>query len=135
MRILVAAVLAALVSPAFAASDVYVNAFVHASSHPTDRVQRVVGGMQAGQAIDEMVEVGIIRSPHDCLPEHRAFCYDVIHSIETDDTVIQEWGEWSDATQDPKARAAYVDGEIEAAVQRGFNLLTDDEIDASLIRR
>lgn len=135
MRSLTALLMIALATSGFAASDVYVNAFVHASTFPSERVQRVVGGMQAGRALDDMVAAGIIRSPHDCLPEHRSICYDVIHRASPDGLVIEEWGEWLDSTTDAIGRAAYVDAQVEAAVQRGFNLLTDDEIDASLIRR
>jgi hypothetical protein len=143
MRIMVAALMAMAISPAFAASDVYVNAFVHASKFPADRVERVVSEMQQMRSIEDMIQSGVIKSAYDCLPEHRPLCYDVIHNdnkerwgfTEGGETIIQEWAEWFDATTDPKDRSDFVDKQVEEATQRGFNILTNDEIDASFIRR
>lgn len=134
-----AALLAGTVG-AHAVSDSYVAAFVRASQEPAARVAPVLAQMQAYRSLEEMAKAGVLKSPYDCLPEHRVLCHDVIAGdgeavaqsafSEAGVTVLQVWGEWVDAYTAPGERAKYIAAQVDGAADRGFNLLTNEELAA-----
>lgn len=120
-----------------AMSDSYVTAFVRASQEPGANVQAVLADMRNYRPLEDMAKAGVLKSPYDCLPEHRLLCHDVLSGnrkgveawgfTKQGRTVIQEWGEWFDGVED---RAGYVADHVDQAADRGFNLLTNEELAA-----
>lgn len=124
--IAVALTLAAIASPALA-DDTFVRAFIRATDNPTARVQKVLDGMSDFMPLAAMVKDGRIASPYDCLPEHRSICFDVLSGRAVEGGTIEEWGEWRDAIP-PEDLPAFVESHVTEATQRGFNLLSNDEL-------
>ncbi|MDP3526103.1 MAG: hypothetical protein Q8S27_16120 [Hoeflea sp.] len=108
--------------------DRRVLAFITATYKPTARMDAVLAGMGEFVSFEEMIRDGRISSPSDCLPEFRTLCFDTLQEPKGD-TVIQEWGEWVDNIPS-KELPEYVELLMRAAAQRGFNLLTDEELAA-----
>ncbi len=117
-------------------SQVYVRAFIAASENLSDQQEAVVAEMDKFTAsLEEMVRREIIKSVYDCLPELRIVCFDAIRNAQTssaEEGVIQEWGEWWDATDDAGKREM-VAGLFSEAVSRGFNLLSNEELSAAAL--
>jgi hypothetical protein len=123
-----------------AMSDSYVAAFVRASQEPGAKVQATIAELQKYRPLEELAKAGVLKSPYDCLPEHRVLCHDVIAGdreavaqsafSEAGVTVLQVWGEWFDAYAAPGERANYIAAQVDGAADRGFNLLTNEELAA-----
>ena len=104
-----------------AMSDRYLAAFLQASDSQPQGGRSWPADMKAGGPIDDV---------YKCLPELRTFCHDVITGIEKD-TTVYEWDEWRDATGgDVEAQKAFAQGHVDDAADRGFNLLTNEELAA-----
>lgn len=108
-------------------SDRRTKAFIKASLERTPRIKAVVDGMDE-VSFEQMVRDERISSPTDCLPEFRVLCFDVLKAP-TGETVVQEWSEWVDGMS-PEELVGYVNGMMQEAAERGFNLLTDAELAA-----
>lgn len=104
-----------------AMSDRYLAAFLHTTDSRPQGGWAFPADMKAGGPIDDV---------YKCLPELRTFCHDVITGIEKD-TTVHEWGEWRDAYgNNVEALKAEAQGHVDDAADRGFNLLTNEELAA-----
>lgn len=115
-----------------AMSDRYLAAFLQASEKPSPAMQKVLAEMRGERPFDDIAKAGILKSAYDCLPELRAFCHDVLAGkIKGADSIIYEWGEWYDvAGGKVEALKDEAQGHVDQAADRGFNLLTNEELAA-----
>lgn len=127
-------VCASCTTSAQAFSDSYVRAFLWASHNQVDeRKKQVLHEMNQWTPFEELVQRGIVASPYDCLPEHRIWCFDILKRPtigSPGDTIVQEWGEWWDGT-DETGKRDMVFELFASAATRGFNLLSNAELAAS----
>lgn len=121
------AIAALLLFTAPASADVFVSAFERVSTSPSPRVAAVVEQISAGRGLDVLVAQGLISTAYDCLPEHRAWCFDVLSGVEKSDFAVHEWGEWADGIE-PDEMPNFVHQIMQDTAERGFNLFTNDEL-------
>ena len=85
----------------------------------------------AGSSIKRLVASGVVTDVHDCTIEFRAVCQDALNGGSKGSEVVQEWGEWVDATVgDRQFRRSFVDELVRDAETGGYTLLSDAEIRA-----
>jgi hypothetical protein len=114
------------------ATAVEVRAFIAATGASSGRFDAVLDKMNERIALEEIVRSGVMKSVYDCIPELRVDCFDAIVSVYTGrkkETVFEEWGEWFDNTDD-QGKVEFVSQLLSDAAVRGFDLLTDEELEA-----
>lgn len=109
-------------------NQTFVDAFTRASTNLNERQETVAAAMSAGVPLASLVYFKAIKDVYDCIPELRVFCFDVLAGkVDASDTYVYEWGEWRDL-EDKAFVTEMVGREWTDAAERGFNLLTNEEL-------